>query len=119
MLNKICVVHNDLYAAHFYLRVYKGIRALRNHSQINSKQLSCRMNYSVNHFARMERDNCEITLPLAFDICNALNISFAKLMLFSNCVDFFTDSKGVFISLSDLKERYPDFRLKHCIESMI
>lgn len=65
------------------------------------------MKYSVNHFARMERDNCEITLSQAFDICNALDISFTQLMMFSNCVEFFTDAKGVFVSLSELKKRYP------------
>ncbi len=116
LLNKICVVHHDLHAAHFYQRLYKGIRTLRHIHQINSKQLSRHMNYSMNHFARMERENCEITLKQAFVICEVLNISFVKLLLFANSLDFFTDSKGVFISLSELKKRYPAFEI--CLKSL-
>ena len=105
-----------MHTAHLYHRLYKGIRTLRQLHHINSKQLSCRMNYSPNHFARMERENCEITLKQAFEICQVLNVSFVKLMLFANSLDFFTDSKGIFISLSELKKRYPAFEI--CLKSV-
>jgi transcriptional regulator with XRE-family HTH domain len=102
----------DMHKVHFYESIYIGIKSARSMYKINTKELSLRMGYSVNHFARMERDNCEIILSQAFKICSALNISFVKLILLSNCLDFFTDSKGVFISLSELKKRYPEFNLQ-------
>jgi transcriptional regulator with XRE-family HTH domain len=113
LLTKLSKVHHDLHTAHFYQRIYRGIRNLRNFNQINCKQLSNRLNYSPNHFAHMERDNCELTLTQTFEICRALGVSFVKLLIFAHSLDFFTDSKVAFVSLSELHRHYPHIELPH------
>ncbi len=106
LLNELCAPDNDLHAVHFYIRLYNGIKQLRKLQNMTSKDLSIAMSYSPNHFARMEREYQEISVSQVFQLCHVLQISFVKLMLFSNCFSVFTDCKGNIIALSDVKKKY-------------
>ena len=61
-----------------------NIAYYRKIAKLSQEQLAEKINISRTHMSRIETAECAVSLDVVFDICEALNISPAKLFDFRN-----------------------------------
>jgi DNA-binding Xre family transcriptional regulator len=109
---QICELQSNADAVKFYKLLYSGIRLMRQLRYQSCKDFSEQLGMARNSFARCERKYKSIPLHTFFNICNILHCSPARLFIYANCFDMFTDKNGEFIHERTISERIISFKDK-------